>query len=90
MGLGADTIEVLEIIHKMYETDRKATTFLLTMYPNTCGTRKSNDLNLNKILIAINKTCFQFFTNRINNTWNDLPNEVANEDNIDDNYHPSL
>ena len=25
-----------------------------------------------------------FFTNRINNIWNDLPNEVVNADNVND------
>ena len=79
--LRGDMIEAFKIIHEIY--DPKATKSLLTMHQNTCGTRKSNDLNLQKNGTNGNKynMCF---TNRINNIWNDLPNEMVNADNVND------
>ena len=79
--LRGDMIEVFKIIHKIY--DPSTTNSLLTMHPNTCGTRKKNDLNLKKKGSNGNKYNM-FFTNRVNNIWNDLPNEVVNADNVND------
>ena len=66
-------IEVFKIIHDIY--DPKTTNKLLTRMPEDSTTRKTNNLNLQKIRTN-NKPFQNFFTNRINNTWNSLPNDV--------------
>ena len=72
-------IEVFKIIHDIY--DPKTTNKLLTLMPEDSTTRKSNNLNLQKIRTN-NKPFQNFFTNRINNTWNALPNDVVNAMNV--------
>ena len=59
---------------------QKQQKYLLTMHQNT---RKSNDLNLQQNGTNGNK-CNMFITNRINNIWNDLPNEMMNADDVND------
>ena len=79
--LRGDLIEVFKIIHEIY--DPVTTTSLLTAHQNIKGTRKNNNLNLSKSGTKRNKSKM-FFTNRINNTWNNLPNYVVNADNVND------
>ena len=69
------------IIHEVY--DPATTSSLLTINPNIKCTRKSNNLNLQKNGTNRNKNKM-FFTNRINNTWNNLPNDVVNADDVND------
>ena len=72
-------IEVFKIVHEIY--DPKTTNKLLTRTPDDSTTRKTNNLNLQKI--RANNNPFQnFFTNRIINTWNALPNDVVNAMNV--------
>ena len=79
--LRGDLIEVFKIIHEVY--DPATTSSLLTINPNIKCTRKSNNLNLQKNGTNRNKNKM-FFTNRINNTWNNLPNDVVNADDVND------
>ena len=79
--LRGDLIEVFKIIHEIY--DPATTSSLLTINPNIKCTRKSNNLNLQKNGTNRNKNKM-FFTNRINNTWNNLPNDVVNADDVND------
>ena len=72
-------IEVFKIIHGIY--DSKTTNKLLTRVPEVSTTRKTNNLNLQKVRTN-NKPFQNFFTNRINNTWNALPNDVVNAMNV--------
>ena len=68
-------IEVYKILHGVY--DSKTTNKLFTLVPEFSITWKSNNLNLLKK--RTNHNPFQnFFTNRIINTWNALPNDVVN------------
>ena len=77
--LRGDMIEVYKILHGIY--DPKTTDKLLTLLPEVSITRKTNNLNLLKK--RTNHNPFQnFFTNRINNTWNALPNDVVNAMNV--------
>ena len=77
--LRGDMIEVFKIVHGVYDT--KTTEKLLTRMPEDSTTRKSNNLTLLKV--RTNKAPFQnFFTNRINNIWNALPNDVVNAMNV--------
>ena len=77
--LRGDMIEVYKILHGIY--DPKTTDKLLTRMPENSITRKANNLNLVKK--RSNQNPFQnFFTNRINNTWNALPNDVVNAMNV--------
>ena len=64
-------IEVLNIIHEVYDPDN--TSSLLTIYSNIKVIRKNNNLNLQTIKIISSK---------INNTWNSLPNDGVNADNV--------
>ena len=77
--LRGDMIEVFKIIHGIY--DSKTTNKLLTRVPEDSTTRKTNNLNLQKVRTN-NKPFQNFFTNRINNTWNALPNDVVNAMNV--------
>ena len=77
--LRGDMIEVFKIVHGIYDT--KTTEKLLIRTPEVSITRKTNNLTLVKI--RTNKAPFQnFFTNRINNIWNALPNDVVNAMNV--------
>ena len=72
-------IEVYKILHGIY--DPKTTDKLLTRMPEDSITRKTNNLNLLKK--RSNHNPFQnFFTNRVNNTWNALPNDVVKAMNV--------
>ena len=77
--LRGDMIEVYKILHGIY--DPKTTDKLLTLFPEVSITRKSNNLNLLKKRTNHNPF-LNFFTNRINNTWNALPNDVVNAMNV--------
>jgi len=69
----------VKIIHGIY--DPYTITSLLTAHQNIKGTRK----NKNIIKFVTNRDkCKMFFTNRINNTWNNMPNYVVNADNLND------
>ena len=73
--LRGDLIEVYKILHSFY--DPVTTKTLLTKIPATSVTRKSNSLNLTKK--RTNKNAYKnFFTNRINNVWNSLPEDIVN------------
>ena len=74
-----DLIEVYKIIHNIY--DPKTTSKLFTKIPDTSITRKHNSLNLTKFRANKNPYKF-FFTNRINNIWNKLPNHIVNAKNL--------
>ena len=77
--LRGDMIEVYKIVHEIY--DPVTTNKLFTKIPEHSSTRKANTLNLLKK--RTNNTPFQkFFTNRIINTWNALPNDVVNAINV--------
>ena len=77
--LRGDMIEVYKIVHEIY--DPITTNKLFTRIPEHSNTRKANTLNLLKK--RTNNTPFQkFFTNRIINTWNALPNDVVNAINV--------
>ena len=77
--LRGDMIEVYKILHGIY--DSKSTDKLLTLLPEVSITRKTNNLSLLKK--RTNHNPFQnFFTNRVNNPWNALPNDVVNAVNV--------
>ena len=77
--LRGDLIEVYKMVHKIY--DPITTNKLLTRIPESSITRKSNSLNLVKK--GTNKNPYKFFfTNRIINIWNDLPEHVVNAKNL--------
>ena len=77
--LRGDLIEVLKIFHNIY--DPVTTSKLFTKIPDNSSTRKTNNLNLLKK--RTNYNCFTyFFTNRINNIWNNLPSDVVNAKNV--------
>ena len=77
--LRGDMIEVYKILHGIY--DPKTTEKLLTLFPEFSTTRKSNNLNLLKKRTNHNPF-HNFFTNRITNIWNALPNDVVNAMNV--------
>ena len=67
------------MVHKIY--DPITTNKLLTRIPESSITRKSNSLNLVKK--GTNKNPYKFFfTNRIINILNDLPEHVVNAKNL--------
>ena len=73
--LRGDLIEVYKIIHEIY--DPVTTKSLFTKVSSNSVTRKANSLNLTKK--RTNKNAYKyFFTNRINNVWNSLPNDIVN------------
>ena len=72
--LRGDLIEVYKIVHNIY--DPITTKKLLTRIPASSITRKTNSFNLVKRGTNKNKYKF-FFTNRIINIWNDLPEKVV-------------
>ena len=73
--LRGDLIEVYKIIHEIY--DPVTTKSLFTKVSSNSVTRKTNSLNLTKK--RTNKNAYKyFFTNRINNVWNSLPNDIVN------------
>ena len=73
--LRGDLIEVYKIVHAIY--DPITTHSLLTKVPDSSITRKTNSHKLTKL--RTNKNPFKyFFTNRINNIWNSIPNEIVN------------
>ena len=77
--LRGDLIEAYKIIHNIY--DPITTSKLLKRVSNSSITRKHNSLNLTKI--RTNKNAYKFFfTNRINNIWNNLPNYIVNAKNL--------
>ena len=70
-----DLIEVYKIVHQKY--DPVITNTLFSMSENKKNTRKCNSLNLSKP--SFNKVQYQmFFTNRVINLWNSLPEETVN------------
>ena len=70
-----DLIEVYKIVHQKY--DPVITNTLFTISENKKNTRKSNSLNLCKP--SFNKQQYKmFFTNRVINLWNSLPEEIVN------------
>ena len=72
-------IEVFKIVNNVY--DPVTTNTLLTRVPKTTITRKNNSFNLSKI--RTNKNSYKyFFTNRVNNIWNQLPNHIVDAKNI--------
>ena len=74
--LRGDLIEVFKIVNNVY--DPVTTNTLLTRVPKTTVTRKNN---LSKI--RTNKNPYKyFFTNRVNNIWNQLPNHIVDAKNI--------
>ena len=71
--LRGDLIESYKILHKKY--DPKTTNSLLTISANTKNTR-SNTIKLTKP--SFNAQPYQmFFTNRVINHWNSLPEEIV-------------
>ena len=65
--------------HNIY--DPKTTSKLFTKIPDTSITRKHNSLNLTKF--RANKNPYKvFFTNRVDNIWNKLPNHIVNAKNL--------
>ena len=71
--LRGDLIETFKILHKKY--DPKTTNSLLTLSSNSKNTR-TNNMKLNKP--RANKKPYQkFFTNRIINAWNSLPEDIV-------------
>ena len=70
--LRGDLIEMFKMTHEIY--DPITTSSLLTLNPSSL---RSNDYKLTKP--RVNSKSFQsFFTNRIINTWNSLPNSAVN------------
>ena len=77
--LRGDLIETYKIVNSIY--DPVTTQSLLTRVPDKSITRKTNSFNLTKI--RANKNPFKyFFTNRINNVWNSLPNQIVDARNL--------
>ena len=77
--LRGDMIEVFKIVHGIYDTN--TTNKFFTKVCEHSSTRKSNNLNLLKK--RVNTNPFQkFFTNRVINTWNALPNDIVNTVNV--------
>ena len=77
--LKGDLIEVFKITHSLY--DPITTDSLLTRVPMSSRTRKNNSLNL--IKKRTNKNPFKhFFTNRVVNIWNQLPDHIVTASNI--------
>ena len=76
--LRGDLIEVFKIINNVY--DPITTNSLLTRVPKTSITRKNNSFNLSKTRTIKNHYKY-FFTNRITNIWNQLPNHVVDAKN---------
>ena len=74
-----DLIEVYKIVHSIY--DPITTHSLFTKVPESSKTRKMNSLNLVKS--GTNKNPYKyFFTNRIINIWNNLPNNIVNANSL--------
>ena len=70
-----DLIEVYKIVHHKY--DPVITNTLFSPHENVKNTRTCNSLNLNKP--SFNKKQYQmFFTNRVINLWNSIPEETVN------------
>jgi len=77
--LRGDLIETYKIVNTIY--DPVTTQSLLTRVPDKSITRKTNSFNLTRI--RANKNPFKyFFTNRINNVWNSLPNQIVDARNL--------
>ena len=77
--LRGDLIEVFKIVHAVY--DPITTHSLLTRVPESSKTRKTNSFNLSKS--RTNKNPYKyFFTNRVHNIWNNLPNHIVSANNI--------
>ena len=77
--LRGDLIEAYKIVHDIY--DPLTTNSLLKRVPKESITRKSNNYNLTKV--RTNKNPFKnFFTNRITNVWNSLPNPIVDAKNL--------
>ena len=72
-----DFIEVFKIIHNMY--DPLTTKSLLTIDSSSCT--RSNKFKLTKPRFNTNQYK-HFFTNRIINKWNNLPNKVVSADSL--------
>ena len=77
--LRGDLIEVYKIVHNIY--DPITTNKLLTQISASSTTRQSNSIKLFKK--GTNKNKYKnFFTNRIINIWNDLPNQIVNAESL--------
>ena len=77
--LRGDLIEVYKIVHSLY--DPITTKSLFTRVPENSKTRKTNSFNLTKTRTNKNPYKF-FFTNRVNNIWNQLPNHIVSANSI--------
>ena len=74
-----DLIETYKILHQIY--DPITTKNLFTKIPDTSITRKHNSLNITKVRSNKNKYK-NFFTNRVNNIWNNLPDNNVNANSL--------
>jgi len=74
-----DLIEAFKIVHDIY--DPITTESLLTRVPDSSITRRHNNLKL--IKNRTNKNGYKFFfTNRIIDLWNCLPNQIADANSV--------
>ena len=72
-------IEVFKIVHDIY--DPNTTKSLLTRVPESSITRRHNNFKL--IKNRTNKNGYKFFfTNRIIDLWNCLPNHIADANSV--------
>ena len=73
--LRGDLIEVFKTVHHI--NDPSTTSSLFNMYKNVCNITRGHDLKLKKSCPANNKHAI-FFTNRVINHWNNLPDDTVN------------
>ena len=77
--LRGDMIEVFKILHHIY--DPKTTQNLLHKADSSLTVTRGHDLRLTKKSVKSSRFQ-QFFTNRVINTWNSLPQEAVSVDSV--------
>ena len=74
--LRGDLIEVCKTVRHL--NDPSTTSSLFTLHDFNNVSTRGHDFKLEKVSIPSNKKHANFFTNRIINHWNALPNETVN------------